>query len=296
MQPPYMGGSSVVPNRTLIFLHIPKAAGSTLHSILEREYDPEETYTTEGPGLVREARFAELPLAVRARYRLIKGHMYFGIHRHVPNPSRYVTVIRHPVERVVSHYWYVRRWQGHRLHERVCTADMTLEEYVSSRVTRELNNGQVRNLVGPGHLSVEYGQCDESMLSQAFENLEKWFAVVGIAERFDETLLVMRRELAWKKWPFYVAKNVSRRSTRIDELPGRVVRRIERDNELDLELYERARAGFDASVRRFGIDGQLAVFQLGNRFYARANTSVRKIRRSFGHTKRRSLPVQRIDE
>ena len=34
--------------RTDIFIHIPKAAGSTLTTILDREYDPSLTYTIEG--------------------------------------------------------------------------------------------------------------------------------------------------------------------------------------------------------------------------------------------------------
>ena len=37
--------------RNLIFLHIPKAAGTTLHSILESHYPPENTHSIYDPDL-----------------------------------------------------------------------------------------------------------------------------------------------------------------------------------------------------------------------------------------------------
>jgi hypothetical protein len=65
---------------TLIFLHIPKVGGMTLYKILERQYSRFQTLTFDG-GDAQKTRFKRLPVAERGRYRLIRGHLYFGLHR-----------------------------------------------------------------------------------------------------------------------------------------------------------------------------------------------------------------------
>jgi len=65
--------------RNLIFLHIPKAAGTTLHSILESHYAAENTHSIYDPDeAARE--FAAWPLEKREPIRLLKGHLAFGLH------------------------------------------------------------------------------------------------------------------------------------------------------------------------------------------------------------------------
>lgn len=254
---------------TVIFQHIPKAAGSTLNSILKREYTAEQTYSLVGNGGAREAEFAQLPVEFLARIRLIKGHLYFGIHRRLPNPFTYITILRHPVDRVVSHYHYVKRSPKHYLYDRVTSTKMTLEEYVSTGISLELDNGQVRTLVGPENERVAYGCCTSTMLKQAQRHLREFYSVVGIAERFDETLMLMRRLLQWRNTPFYAPRNVTRSRPRLSTLSPSVLRTIELHNAIDLELYEMAANEFGEVVERSGIGGEVSRFRLLNAAYVR---------------------------
>src|ERR1700724_2464607 len=136
-----------MPNQAeaLIFLHIPKTGGSTLYKILERHFSPAETVTLDTPGV---ARFKTLPAAKRGRYRLIQGHMHFGLHRFIPRASTYVTFLRQPVERVLSFYYYARSTPDHYLYPLLTTGRVDLRTLLGRELTSELCNFQTRALAG----------------------------------------------------------------------------------------------------------------------------------------------------
>src|SRR5438874_1730089 len=100
-------------DEVLLFLHIPKTGGSTLSKILERQYPRAQTLTLDDQKI---AQFKTLPVAERGRYCLVKGHLHFGLHHFIPRPSTYITLLREPVERVLSFYHYARSTPDHYLY------------------------------------------------------------------------------------------------------------------------------------------------------------------------------------
>lgn len=227
--------------RTVIFLHIPKAAGSTLHAVLRRKYPKHQIYDVSTAQL---PAFHALPLQRRAELALVKGHMPFGIHEHIPNDFTYITLLRDPVERAISHYYYVLRRTTHNLHDRM--KRMELEDYVTSGITHEMDNGQVRLLSGHDD-DLPFGGCGEQHLREAIGNLREHFSVVGLAERFEESLLLMQHALGWITAPYYVKRNA--RLGRAPEIPAAVRRRIADVNRFDIALYDYGRALFEAQTR-----------------------------------------------
>src|SRR5262245_10933147 len=102
----------------VIFLHIPKAAGSTLLRILDGYYSKERIFDIIGSRLKETtAEFTGLPAARRAEIMLLRGHMPFGLHEYLPKPSTYITMFRNPTARVVSGYYFARTHRAHYLHE-----------------------------------------------------------------------------------------------------------------------------------------------------------------------------------
>lgn len=85
------------------------------------------------------------------------------------------------------------------------------------------------------------------------------FAVVGLTEGFDESLILLRRTFGWSKLHYPPANFSLRRGGR--PVPRSVLERIEALNWLDADLYEYAQrrmqqaidaaAQFDADLRRF---------------------------------------------
>ncbi|HWL64453.1 MAG TPA: hypothetical protein VNP73_00615 [Actinomycetota bacterium] len=76
---------------------MPRTSGSTLNSILTRQYRRREIHVEELFNPSDIERFVALPESYRRRIRLLKGHMAFGLHRQLPQPARYFTMVRDPI-------------------------------------------------------------------------------------------------------------------------------------------------------------------------------------------------------
>lgn len=169
-----------------------------------------------------------IPQAGRQALRLIRGHISFGIDAQLDIPATYVTFLRDPVSRVISLHRYIVENPRHHLHGPV--SEMSLEDFVTSDIDEaEVGDGQTRQLFG-----VTDRIPDEEMLEESKRHLREDFAVVGITERFDTSLLLLRKRLGWPL-PFYRVKNATT-SVREDISPE-VRELIESRNALDRRLY-----------------------------------------------------------
>src|SRR5689334_13856571 len=217
---------------TLIFLHIGKTAGSTLRQVLQRQFPRSRVTTVRARRRPREetlADFARLPVAEREHPRLIMGHTVFGLHEAVPRPTTYLTMLRNPIRLALSQYAFVLRTPGHRHHELI--QGMTLEEYIRSGIALEMNNSQTRAIAGD--VGTPFGACSRELLDRAMENVREHFSFVGLSERFDESLILLRRTYGWSN-VHYVSANVARTRRSLTDTQRQL---IEEHNELDLELY-----------------------------------------------------------
>jgi hypothetical protein len=252
-------------NLHVIFLHIPKAAGSTLTSILQQHYKKQNTFMIDGSRLQQTmAEFTNLPAVRRAEILLLKGHMPFGLHEYLPRPTTYITMLRNPAARVVSAYYFARRRPQHYLYEPIVGNNLDIERFVSTGITTETDNGQLRLLTD--HIDdIEIGGCTRQLLEQAKSNLIRHFVVVGLAERFDQSLLLIKKKLGWNRLPLYEKRNVAEQ--RPPELPKHVLNIIRKHNELDYELYEWAAERFQRELEREDIEAELRKFQVANSIY-----------------------------
>ncbi len=226
----------------LVFLHIPKTAGGTLGHALRWNFRQRERIQLNTLDRPLDEEMEGIALEKRSTARLLGGHMPYGAHRHIPRHCEYITVLREPIDRVISVYKFILRTPSHVLHDRVVGAQIGLEEYVESGMDEgQTENSQTRQLSGR-----QFGALDREALEEAKRNLEG-FLVVGLTERFEETFVLLRRTLRLRL-PFYATRNVSPPL----EVPGRAVELIRERNELDLELYTFARDLFSERVGRQG--------------------------------------------
>ena len=102
------GRRNVVFSRTdlehekIIFLHIPKTGGSTLHHLLIQERGDEEICPERYNGL-HAFTAAEL-----ARYRIFSGHFDYPSTELIPGRKAVITMLREPMSRLVSLYHFQR--------------------------------------------------------------------------------------------------------------------------------------------------------------------------------------------
>lgn len=261
---------------TLVFVHNPKAAGTTFFRLLEELYPQETIVRRNGPDL--EAIAQGLPPGVR----VVHGHLPFGLHAHLSGCTRYITVLREPVARAVSAYHYIRDgYPDHPLHDQVVAEDIGFEEFVRSGMSPILtDNGQVRLISG---VRTPHGTCTRDMLELAKRNLDEHFVAVGVTERFDDFLVVCRRVLDWPKPPYYRVRNIGVPYPRPHELPGQAVELIREHNELDTELHRYAVESLDRRIDELGLRRELSAFRRGLRLRSllEDSTTLRRVRRAL---------------
>jgi hypothetical protein len=246
-------------NPTLIYVHIPKTAGTTLYSILKKNFERARIFFSHSA-----ADLASLPAEERVRLQLIRGHFPYGIHRCLSQPFEYITILRDPIERTISNYYYVLRSPDHHLHNRLVTQKIGLKEYVIESSNKQLDNGQTRMISGDG-FQAPFGRCGRELLEQAKHNLQHSFSVVGLTERFDETVLLMARRFGWKR-THYVRRNTTEKRLPGEQLDPEILEAVRALNALDLELYAFATTLFERAVsEQFLFNWKLAGYRAGNR-------------------------------
>ena len=193
------------------------------------------------------------------------GHMPFGLHAFLPQPARYFTILRDPVERVVSHYYFLRHSSSSLSAQRSDLSDLTLQSFIEHQTTREARNLQTRLISGVVNQKATKIN-DEEILARAKKNLQESFDVVGLAEHFDETLLLLKNAFRWRQ-VFYVKLNVIRSRPQQNEILPATRQLIQEHNQLDLELYRYARMLFAEQLQRQDaiFTQQLRSFQTYNR-------------------------------
>ncbi|CAN5482600.1 sulfotransferase family 2 domain-containing protein [soil metagenome] len=227
--------------RALIFLHIPKTAGTTLNRIIEWQYNPLSIFTMD-PYRIRATpeRLKQLPEARRRRLRMVRGHFYYGVHEYLPQGATYITMLREPVARFLSAYYFLQRRPLHPMHRKVKSERIGVEDFI--RLTPQRQNLQCSLIAG----IKSKGKCEESTLEMAKENLVKSFSIVGLSERFEESLVLIAKTFDWQI-PFYENRKVSKTRPKIE--PS-AVNMIKEHNRLDLELYEFGKGLFEASLAK----------------------------------------------
>lgn len=252
------------PDHT-IFLHIPKTAGSTLYRILERHYRFSQIYTIWQTGTLDE--FLTLPDDQKRKIRLLRGHAGYGLHNNLPGRATYFTILRNPTRRTISYYHFIRRTPHHYCHQQIVENGWTLGQFLANKADPMADNAQTRLLAGMASgQEVPFGHCTEAHLKQAKAHLQQ-MAVVGLTERFDETLLLLQATFGWQKL-YYVNQNVTKKPTPPSALPAETTTLLEQVNHLDWELYHFAERLFEAQIKKQQGDWEerLARFRRQNRW------------------------------
>jgi hypothetical protein len=282
----------------LIHLHIAKTGGTSLSGMVKHGFGSNEIFEWTRHGVELYTGLGVVPHECCERYlrsfglnriRYISGHVPFGVHRVLDRPAKYITVLRHPVERVISLFYFLMQMNvPFRKDGRL----LTFEEYVESRCDINLNDYQVRVVTGCPVLDAEISKPGEmvtaapvepSHLNQAKRNIDEQFLSIAPVEQMTELGLLVRRIYGW---PMRRLQNEYKNSTkdrpRLREISPRLIKIIEECNSHDIELYEWVSKRFAEQRRLFEpeLSRDLRVYRVVNRALSTAGQilprSVRK--------------------
>ena len=237
------GGERAGDEPLLAFVHIPKTAGKTVTTMLVGAYSKPGVRSAgnylRGPEKTRR----KVGMERKTRGRVIVGHVPYGLFREsLPADTRYMTFLREPTERVLSHYWR----HLHRDPSRPPTPNPrkvrteTLEQALVEHRLPAVNNLMTRFLCGSAALD---GTLTASAVDAAKRNLSE-FAFVGLQERFEESIVLLQRTLG-TGFVAYENHHVASQRPAVTERERDLIAEC---NQLDTELYEFGRGLFDQAL------------------------------------------------
>lgn len=172
--------------RTLVFLHVPKAAGTTLDHILHhlaaatgrRCLRLRGWYLAAGEPEARAA-FDACPPGDLAGLDMLTGHLPFGVQHRLPQPAVCATLLRDPVARLRSHDRFglaTGRW----------TPDTPIEALITAgRLPADIQTRQMAGVTDPAR------PADAATLATALTHLDTAIDLVGTVAQFDRFLAVL---------------------------------------------------------------------------------------------------------
>jgi hypothetical protein len=239
----------------LVYLHIPKTAGTSLISILDKQFGRHEVFPFHSVSEI--GGLHDIPLNAHKRYKFVRGHFRLGpfdrcVYRYIVQNPLVFTVLRDPVERTLSAFRHIWRHQENSLHEEFAARNVSLLDFVTSpKFAARVVNHQARQIAGalvprPMRWITTGGLHQEVLLQIALEKLEQ-FCFVGLTERFEDSVRVLAAVFGWDLPQELPELNQAPLASRREQLSEEELAAIEAATEVDRCVYE-------AAKRRFAVD------------------------------------------
>jgi len=127
------------------------------------------------------------------RVQLVRGHYEYGLHENMRLPYTYMTLLRDPIDRAVSWYYFIKEDPECPNYKNYVAksegfADFTRKGFGGENsMTETLLSGEQKKTASN----------DWERLEMARENLRRDFSVIGFLEKFDEAIVLFKRESGW---------------------------------------------------------------------------------------------------
>ncbi|HYM07662.1 MAG TPA: sulfotransferase family 2 domain-containing protein [Terriglobales bacterium] len=172
------------PGPRIVFFHLPRTGGTSLSKDILFPNFPRSrwcnvNFAPEMEPLDGAHRPLMWPAWRRKRIQLLAGHMPFGFALHFPGPSEYITLVRDPIARTISDYYFCRNNPANPAHE--AAIRLSLVEFV------ERGHAFTQNCYARWLSNEPFGayfRDPDEMLRRALSNLSQ-FSFIGITEQFE---------------------------------------------------------------------------------------------------------------
>ena len=224
----------------ILLLHIPRTNSPEVYTHLTKQFPMEKVWpiTHDRLHYLRETSPNEL-----VKYRLFISEDDYDVYHLFRRKPVFITMLRDPVERVISHYTSIMNDPSHILHKEIIEKDLNLLEFVHQPEMEDLNRDrQVRQLAG-AITGEARGLPDHVLIEIAKARLDE-FAFFGLSERFQESVNLLHHTFSWEDRSEESLSMTSVSTQRADYPPDEIAA-IEQFNKLDKELFHYAEEVFE---------------------------------------------------
>jgi Sulfotransferase family len=247
------------PRLPIFFMHVPKCAGKSIHVLLSQKVSARDI-CPQPPHGVWTWRADE----VRG-YALYSGHFFYDFIREIDPNGTKLTILRHPLSRVVSTYDFWRSYHWEYIRESLPEVNGpavakagTFGDFLESGsdfVQTYIYNTAARQLLGSKFATI--WPDDEALIAQSREVL-RGFDWVGVTEAFEPSMRSLSQLLGLRpprtqprEGLTYDAQTDPNRELVEKTQPTEAERRrILEGNRVDLALYEEACALLGVDLRK----------------------------------------------
>ena len=236
--------------RPLLFLHIPKTAGTSMLNGLRNMFGDGRVLRLTGAATLSVQPIDDIVAGGLDGVSCVAGHVPVYLLRHHFNRFRPFTILRNPVSRVLSLYRFLRRAGPQELARMGLRPDFSLKDFLAGtepELVAQINNGMCRMLGGDeSAFAVDGGPVhdDPDMLDHSVDVLRR--SDFGLAEA-----MAASRDLFGRIWNLPGALDAAMDNTTdgADTVyPPALLAQIVARNQLDLTLYAWASAEFPARI------------------------------------------------
>ena len=185
-------------DRRVVFLHVPKTAGTTFHTHLASHFPKEQLCPIRYNTLLTASPEDLLG------YRLFSGHFCGDSIARIPEPKSVVTFLREPKARILSLYYFWRSRSDEWIEERNLkgprlATQNSLLEFLRLRdpiATSNTDSTYARTFIGEESFEklVAGGHSDDDILRLAKSRLEEMTAV-GVVEQMETSVALVCTKL-----------------------------------------------------------------------------------------------------
>jgi hypothetical protein len=233
----------------IIFTHIPKTGGSTLRSIINNQYSNNEVIVSKNMSHEQfVAIWKQITPEKRKKIKIIQGHLFYGFHKYLNSNCKYITIVRNPIDRLISLYYHVLKTPSHRDYKLIKNGNTGIQDYIKTEAPKsEVDNAQTRWILNDK--KTPRGKINNSHLEKAKKIIKKRYLHICVLERFEESLFLLGDKLNWKNPLLYEIRLKNPKRPDTDEINGQSLQIMEKFSVIDNKLYKFADNLLDKSLK-----------------------------------------------